>query len=101
MTLEHWRQDLRLARRGLRRAKGFTATAVLTLAMGIAGASVMFALIEGVLLRPLPVHETCRSPRAPQSRLSIRAVAREPRIGRFAPSLSGRQMIRRSGGSQE
>ncbi len=60
MTFEQWRQDLQLAWRGLRRAKGFTATAVLTLAMGIAGASVMFALIQGVLLRPLPVHEQDR-----------------------------------------
>jgi putative ABC transport system permease protein len=60
MTFEQWRQDLQLAWRGLRRAKGFTATAVLTLAMGIAGASVIFALIEGVLLRPLPVHEQDR-----------------------------------------
>ena len=54
------RQDLQLAWRGLRRSKGFTATAVLTLAMGIAGVSVMFALIEGVLLRPLPVREQHR-----------------------------------------
>ena len=60
MTFEQWRQDLQLAWRGLRRAKGFTATAVLTLAIGIAGASVMFALIEGVLLRPLPVREQAR-----------------------------------------
>ena len=60
MTFDQWRQDLQLAWRGLRRAKGFTATAVLTLAMGIAGASVMFALIEGVLLRPLPVREQHR-----------------------------------------
>ena len=60
MTFEQWRQDLQLALRGLRRAQGFTATAVLTLAMGIAGASVIFALIEGVLLRPLPVREQHR-----------------------------------------
>jgi hypothetical protein len=60
LTFENWRQDVQLAWRGLRRARGFTATAVLTLAMGIADASVMFALIEGVLLRPLPVHERHR-----------------------------------------
>ena len=60
MTFEQWRQDLQLAWRALRQARGFTATAVLALAMGIAGASVMFALIEGVLLRPLPVHEQDR-----------------------------------------
>jgi predicted permease len=57
MVLEPWRDDVRLAARGLLRARGFAATAVLTLALGISGATVMFALIEGVLLRPLPVLE--------------------------------------------
>ena len=60
MTFEQWRQDLQLAWRGLRRAKGFTGTAVFTLTLGIAGASVMFALVEGVLVRPLPVHDQDR-----------------------------------------
>ena len=50
-----WRQDLRLAGRGLRHAQGFAVAAVLTLAVGMAGTITMFALIEGVLLRPLPV----------------------------------------------
>jgi putative ABC transport system permease protein len=53
-------QDLRFACRGLWRTKPFTAAAVLTLALGIAGTTVMFALIRGVLLRPLPVHEQGR-----------------------------------------
>lgn len=55
MILEKLTQDFLLARRGLWRAKGFTAAAALTLTLGIAGTTVMFALIEGVLLRPLPV----------------------------------------------
>lgn len=55
MTLEEWRHDLELGGRGLLRAKGFAAAAALTLAVGIAGTTVMFALVEGVLLRPLPV----------------------------------------------
>lgn len=55
--IENLTQDLRLAWRGLRRAKAFTAAAVMTLGVGIAGTTVMFALIQGVLLRPLPVHE--------------------------------------------
>jgi predicted permease len=58
--LEAVSQDLRLAVRGLRRAKTLAAAAVLILALGIAGTSVMFALIEGVLLRPLPVREQDR-----------------------------------------
>ena len=58
--VEQWWQDLRLAWRGLWRAKTFTGAAVLTLALGIAGTTVMFAVIQGVLLRPLPVHEQDR-----------------------------------------
>ena len=57
MTCEPWVHDVRLAWRGLRRAKGFTAAAVLTLAVGMAGVTTMFALIQGVLLRPLPMTE--------------------------------------------
>src|SRR5688500_12056798 len=60
MVAEQWLQDDRLAGRGLLRARGFTAAAVLTLAVGIAGTTVMFALIQGVLLRPLPIPEQNR-----------------------------------------
>ncbi|PYQ05934.1 MAG: hypothetical protein DMF83_13800 [Acidobacteria bacterium] len=57
MLLDQWQQDLSVAGRGLRRAKGFTAAAVLTLALGITATTVMFALVQGVLLRPLPVRD--------------------------------------------
>jgi putative ABC transport system permease protein len=58
--LESWLHDVRLARRGLLRAKGFTVAAVLTLSVGMAGVTAMFALIQGVLLRPLPMPEPDR-----------------------------------------
>jgi predicted permease len=57
MIVDHCLQDLNSAWRGLARASGFTAAAVLTLAVGIAGTTAMFALIQGVLLRPLPVRD--------------------------------------------
>src|SRR5437773_9517593 len=60
MLLDAWGHDLRLAWAGLRRARAFTAAAVLTLALGMAGATAMFALIEGVLLRRLPGHDPDR-----------------------------------------
>jgi predicted permease len=60
MIIEQWWQDLRLALRGLARAKAFTGAAVLTLAVGIAGTTTMFALIQGELLRPLPVRDQDR-----------------------------------------
>src|SRR6267143_1733906 len=60
MLLECWSDDLRLAAKGLSRSKAFAGAAVLTLALGIAGTTVMSALIEGVLLRPLPVPDQGR-----------------------------------------
>src|SRR3954454_4360997 len=45
--------DLRFAWRSLLRAKGLTLTVVFTLALGIGANAAIFALVRGVLLRPL------------------------------------------------
>src|SRR5580765_587842 len=77
VRLESALQDARYAVRMLWRAPWFTAAAVLTLAIGIGVNTAMFAVVYGVLIRPLPFADADRlhflfqtSPRAGRTRVT-------------------------------
>jgi predicted permease len=53
--IEEIARDVRFSTRQLRRSPGFALTAILTLALGLGANTAVFSLINGLLLRPLPV----------------------------------------------
>ena len=56
-VLDDFRSDIRFALRTFRRAPGFTAVAVLTLAVGIGANTALFSLLNSLVFKPLPVRD--------------------------------------------
>jgi putative ABC transport system permease protein len=97
------RHDVQLALRSLRRSPGYAATAILTLAAGIAANAIVYTLTDAVLLRPLPYGEPerlvtilhgGRNPVSPANFLDVRAQSKSfeqmAAAVAWSPSLTGR-----------
>lgn len=109
--------ELRFAIRGLLRAPAFSVAAIAILAVGIGASTVMFALVRGVLLRPLPIHEQDRvilawksmgpagSAHHPFGALEIERVGAASqlleRVAGVDANGVGREVIREDGGVEE
>jgi putative ABC transport system permease protein len=107
--MENLLRDLRFSVRNLKSNPGFTAAALLCLALGIGASSAIFSVVYAVLLKPLPfadpdrvvmiwdhflLQDTPKSPVSAQEFMDVRGQSRVfTEVGAWAPqlvSLSGR-----------
>src|SRR6476469_96515 len=79
MIITEFIRDLRFGARLLRRSPGFTFTAVVSLGLGIGGATAVFSLVNAIVLRTLPVPD-------PQQLYQARSLSPGREFGDISPA---------------
>ncbi len=102
MWLEQASQDLRYALRGLRRQPGFSAAAILILALGVSSLTVAYSTMNATLLRPWPVPGAesvviVRARPAPQQQYGVLSVDEVLYLNAHARTLAGLTTLIRAG----
>ena len=85
-VLEPVIRDLRYAFRMLRKTPGFTAIALITLAVGIGVNTAVFTVVNGLLLKPLPYPH-------PERLAAVTTMFRSPRGGGESTSVDGKTFL--------
>jgi putative ABC transport system permease protein len=113
-VFEDLRRDLGFAARTLTRERVFSAAAVMMLALGIGANSAMFALVDAILLRPLPFptpdrlvmlwEQTPASPRSPVSPVNLLDWASCSRtfdgMAAYVPNVAGMVLASEDGNAE-
>ena len=81
-ALDQFGNGLRLAIRSLKRAPGYTATAVLALALGIGASTAIFSIVHALLVMPLQYHESSQL-------VKVQSLHKEEGFSDVAPATFG------------
>ena len=93
-------REMRIGLRSLLRARGFSATVVVTLALGIGANAAIFSVVRGVLLRPLVNRDEDRLVYIRQSAPGVGSRTRRSRCPRLMTSSRASRRLARSASSR-